>query len=233
MPVETRDRGNKFKSALPGAAPSAIDLQSAKPIRILVIDDETAICDVIKLAFAATDFQVETVGDARQIAKRLQGDIEEPYDLVLLDYHVPGVQSQQVFSWLRERQPAASVIVITGQPSFDSAVDSLRAKAFDYLTKPFSVADLRRVVMRCLAAKGLLRLSEGALREALGRSIRERRKAMDLTLVQLASRSDVSVGYLSQVELGRNSASIETLYRVCLALGWKLSELFQVVQRDP
>jgi transcriptional regulator with XRE-family HTH domain len=55
---------------------------------------------------------------------------------------------------------------------------------------------------------------------------------MDLTLVQLAARSDVSVGFLSQIELGKNSASIETFYRISLALGMKLPELFQAVQRD-
>ena len=41
----------------------------------------------------------------------------------------------------------------------------------------------------------------------------------------------MSLGYLSQIELGKNSASIETLYRICLALGMKMSELFQSVQR--
>ena len=51
-----------------------------------------------------------------------------------------------------------------------------------------------------------------------------------LTLAEMAKRSDVSLGYLSQIELGKNSASIETLYRICLALGMKMSELFQAVQ---
>ena len=47
----------------------------------------------------------------------------------------------------------------------------------------------------------------------------------------MAARTDVSLGYLSQIELGKNSASIETLYRICLALGIKMAELFQAVQR--
>ena len=46
----------------------------------------------------------------------------------------------------------------------------------------------------------------------------------------MADRTGVSLGYLSQIELGKNSASIETLYRICLALGMKMSELFQAVQ---
>ena len=57
-------------------------------------------------------------------------------------------------------------------------------------------------------------------------------KALGLTLSNMSDRTNVSLGYLSQIELGKNSASIETLYRICLALGMKMSELFQAVQRN-
>ena len=86
-------------------------------------------------------------------------------------------------------------------------------------------------MIRCLESKGLLRMTEDALREALGTAIRERRKSLSLTLSNMSDRTGVSLGYLSQIELGKNSASIETLYRICLALGMKMSELFQAVQR--
>ena len=90
----------------------------------------------------------------------------------------------------------------------------------------------REIVFRCLETKGLLRMTEEALRESLGNAIRERRKALGLTLSNMSDRTNVSLGYLSQIELGKNSASIETLYRICLALGMKMSELFQAVQRN-
>jgi transcriptional regulator with XRE-family HTH domain len=73
-------------------------------------------------------------------------------------------------------------------------------------------------------------LTEAALRESLGSAIRERRKGLSLTLAQMAQRTGVSLGYLSQIELGKNSASIETLYRISLGLGIKMSELFLTVQ---
>ena len=90
---------------------------------------------------------------------------------------------------------------------------------------------LREIVFRCLEEKGLLRMTEEALRESLGNAIRERRKALGLTLSNMSDRTGVSLGYLSQIELGKNSASIETLYRICLALGIRMSELFTAVQR--
>ena len=85
------------------------------------------------------------------------------------------------------------------------------------------------VLLRCLEGRGLLRMSESALRESLGAAIRERRKGLGLTLAQMAQRTGVSLGYLSQIELGKNSASIETLYRISLGLGLRMSDLFQSV----
>ncbi len=96
---------------------------------------------------------------------------------------------------------------------------------------PFQVDHLREIVVRCLESKGLLRMTEDALREALGAAIRERRKALGFTLSNMSERTGVSLGYLSQIELGKNSASIETLYRICLALGMKMSDLFTAIQR--
>jgi transcriptional regulator with XRE-family HTH domain len=74
-------------------------------------------------------------------------------------------------------------------------------------------------------------MTEEALRESLGNAIRERRKSLGLTLANVSDRTNISLGYLSQIELGKNSASIETLYRICLALGMKMSELFQSIER--
>jgi transcriptional regulator with XRE-family HTH domain len=86
-------------------------------------------------------------------------------------------------------------------------------------------------VTRCLESKGLLRMTEEALRESLGAAIRDRRKSLGFTLSTMSEKTGVSLGYLSQIELGKNSASIETLYRICLALGIKMSDLFTAVQR--
>jgi DNA-binding response OmpR family regulator len=150
--------------------------------------------------------------------------------VVLLDYVIPNLAPERTLGWIRQYQPDASIIVVTGFPSMDSAVQCLRVGTFDYLTKPFQLAELRRVIRRCLESKGLLRMSEEALRESLGAVIRERRKALGLTLAQLSERTNVSLGYLSQIELGKNSASIETLYRISLGLRVKMADLFHAVQ---
>jgi DNA-binding response OmpR family regulator len=211
--------------------PAGDDLRCAKEVRILVVDDDEATAKVIEAALQGYGFNIRRVSDPAGVHAALQTAAGEAYHLILLDYVLPGLESEQVFAWVRDLQPEASVIVVTGYPSIDSALSCLRARTYDYITKPFQINQLRQVVMRCLEGKGLLRMSEEALRESLGMAIRERRKALNLTLAQMAARTDVSLGYLSQIELGKNSASIETLYRICLALGIKMSDLFTAVQR--
>jgi DNA-binding NtrC family response regulator len=199
----------------------------AGEVRILILDDDPAVGRVIQAALARKDFTVDAVSDPLLMESRLR---QQTYHIIILDYVIPGLQSERVLGWVRETQPDASIIVVTGFPSIDSALSCLRAGTFDYLTKPFQVAQLQQVVRRCLENKGLLRMSEEALRESLGAAIRERRKALGLTLAQMAQRTNVSLGYLSQIELGKNSASIETLYRISLGLGVKIADLFQAVQ---
>ena len=199
----------------------------ASDVRLLVLDDDPSVCRVIQSALARNDFTVDAVSDPTQMEDRLR---QGPYHIVILDYCIPGIDSEAFLEQVRSHQPDASIIVVTAFPSIDSALNCLRARTYDYLTKPFQVSQLQKTVMRCLEGKGLLRMSEAALRESLGSAIRERRKALGLTLAQMAQRTGVSLGYLSQIELGKNSASIETLYRISLGLGIKMSELFQTVQ---
>jgi CheY-like chemotaxis protein len=212
------------------AQPAMRELQSSGDIRILILDDDPATCAVIQAALTNRDFVIDTVSDPAMVEAALSRP--QQYHLIILDYVLPSLDPDQVFAWIRDKQPDANIVVVTGYPSVDSALNCLRARTYDYLTKPFQVDQLREIVFRCLESKGLLRMTEEALRESLGNSIRERRKALGLTLANMSDRTGVSLGYLSQIELGKNSASIETLYRICLALGMKMSELFQAVQRN-
>jgi DNA-binding response OmpR family regulator len=214
---------------LPEARPWPAEggLYRSSEVRILVLDDDTSVCRVIQAALAPNDFRVDAISEPGMMEEALKQHL---YHLIILDYVIPGLESEQVLHWIRAHQPHASIIVVTAYPSIDSALSCLRARTYDYLTKPFPIAQLQKTVLRCLEGRGLLRMSETALREALGNAIRERRKAQSLTLAMMAQRTGVSLGYLSQIELGKNSASIETLYRISLGLGIKMADLFQAVQ---
>lgn len=210
------------------AQPMENNLQVAGEVRLLILDDDPVICKLIQAALLDHGFTIVAVSEPGSMEATLKKDF---YHLIILDYVIPGLPAETMLAWLQKHQPDASIIVVTGYPSVDSALNCLRAHTYDYLTKPFEIAKLKDTILRCLEDKGLLRLSESALRETLGTVIRERRKSLGMTLSQLAQRTNISLGYLSQIELGKNSASIETLYRISLGLGTKMSELFQILQQ--
>lgn len=204
----------------PGRPPA---LRAVSDVHILILDDDPIICQLMAAALAGQDHYINAVSDPAQ----MEGHIKSrKYHVIILDFVIPGLNPEQIFNWVHQYQTDAGIIVVTGNPSIDSALTCLRARTYDYLTKPFQIEQLREVVRNCLEAKGLLRLSENALREVLGAAIRERRKGLGMTLSELAKRTSLSLGYLSQIELGKNSASIETLYRISLGLRTKLTELF-------
>jgi DNA-binding response OmpR family regulator len=225
---------NRNGSAVPGAEDVPLEeptrvgrMYSAGDVRLLVLDDDPAIGRLVQAALHGHDFTIDVVTEPSQIEAQLG---TQTYHVVILDYVLPGLDIDQVMSWIQEKQHDAAVIVITAFPSMDSAVHCLRAHTYDYLTKPFPIENLQKSVLRCLESRGLLRLSEEALREQLGSAIRERRKNLGLTLAEMAKRTNVSLGYLSQIELGKNSASIETLYRIALGLRVRVADLFESVQ---
>ena len=217
QPIEARKRPLE----VPG-------LYCASEVRILVLDDDQSVCRVMQAALTPSDYKVDAVFDPSEMEAVLRS---QSYHIIILDYVIPGLETSQVLDWIRDYQADTSIIVVTAYPSIDSALNCLRARTYDYLTKPFQIAHLQRIVTRCLESRGLLRMSETALRESLGNAIRDKRKGMGLTLAEMAKRTGVSLGYLSQIELGKNSASIETLYRICLGLGMKMSDLFETVQK--
>jgi DNA-binding response OmpR family regulator len=220
-------------AATPAACEFTVDsdnevkLFQAHEVKILVLDDDPAIGRMVQATFSGQGFAIETVCEPVLVEQQLK---KQHYQLIILDYVLPGLDARTVMEWLQTHQPDASIIVITAFPSIDSALHCLRSHTYDYLTKPFQIHQLQRAVLRCLEGRGLLRLSEEALREQLGAAIRERRKALGLTLAEMAKRTNVSLGYLSQIELGKNSASIETLYRIALGLRVRMADLFQAAQ---
>jgi DNA-binding response OmpR family regulator len=205
-----------------------LDIYSADvDIRLLVIDDDPAIGRLVQAAFSDHGFTTDVVTEPHIVQEQLRTG---NYHVVLLDYILPGLDSVAVLQMVRDLQPGADIIVITAYPSVDSALHCLRASAFDYLTKPFPVELLQHTVERSLERRGLLRMSEEALLLQVGAAIRDRRKALGLTLADLSQRAQVSLGYLSQIELGKNSASIEMLYRIALGLRIRMADLFSNLQ---
>lgn len=194
-------------------------------LRMLCVDDEPTFVETYRKYFAKRGFEVDIATDLGRFEDLLKA---RHHHVVLLDYYLDPdkAHGDVLMEMVEQHDKDACILVVTGRPSLETAVVSLRQRAFDYLSKPVKIDDLAAAVNRALEAKGLLRLSASELQRRIGEKIREGRKAKSLTLAQLAERTGLSVGFLSQIELGKNSASVETLYRIATALGLQPGDFF-------
>lgn len=195
-------------------------------IRILVVDDEADNCEYLRTLLSRESYEVVTLQDPRRTLDLLR---EQDVHLVVLDMMMPQMSGTDVLKQIRDHDSDIAVIVATGYPTLESAVDSLKYQASDYVKKPFDPKSFLATVRNTLARKGLLGDPEAELHRAIGRVIRETRRTHELTLKQLARRTGLSVSLLSQIERAESSASLSSLYRIATALRLKMGELFDKV----
>jgi YesN/AraC family two-component response regulator len=110
------------------------------------------------------------------------------------------------------------VIVITGFPSMDSMRQTFQQNVFDYLAKPFSIADLNNSLRSAVAKLGLGQRPQDRLRIELGRQLRLARTERDWTLKELSEASGISISQLSSIERGAHLPSLESLVDIARAL---------------
>jgi two-component system response regulator HydG len=123
----------------------------SKP-RLLIVDDELLIRDLLYDYFASRDFDI-AVADSGERALSLLGESE--FDTVILDLRMPDMDGLQLTEQIRAEDRDLPIILITGYPSFESAIDALRHRVHDYFTKPVNLSHLRRAVESALAGREL------------------------------------------------------------------------------
>ena len=116
--------------------------------RILVIDDETNIRTMIRLTLEHSGYAVDTAEDGE---KGLAAFKKDPtYDLVLVDYRMPGMSGTDVQLAIQKIAPKTHVVIITAYGTIDLAMDAIHAGASDFLRKPFTAETLRQTVKRAM-----------------------------------------------------------------------------------
>ena len=151
-------------------------------------------------------------------------------DVVLLDMKMGDVQGATVLEKLQARWPGVCVIVVTGYPSFEDMRATFKLKVFDYLAKPFTLAQMRQALANAVETYGLGRTLQDRLRERLGHKIRMLRAERDWSLKDLAAASNLSVSQISSIERGANLPSIESLLAIAWAFDQKPSDILASIE---
>ncbi len=124
-----------------------------KPVKILIIDDEAAICKGCRLALADEDHLVDLCMTGKAGMSAIQ---EGAYDLILLDMKLPDMDGMEILNSIRKTKPDLYVIVMTGYSSVQNAVEAMKLGAFDYISKPFTDEELILIVKRAIEKKRLV-----------------------------------------------------------------------------
>lgn len=191
-------------------------------IKVLVIDDDPSVCKTVGLLLEDHGYRPRTFIDPE--AAVLAAD-EESFQIGLVDLRMPKVDGVEVVQRLKDIDDRMAIIVMTAFPDLESATQTMRRGATDYLAKPFKQDELIAAVDRACQKLGLIYTSEGDLNKLIGQRIRAERLRQNLTLRQLSDRTDLTTSQLSQVELGKNAASVWALARISNALGLRVSVL--------
>ena len=107
--------------------------------RILVVDDD----EVVRLGYlrslAGADLNVESVWDGNDALRVME---EKPFDVVLLDLRMPGLDGMEVLKAIKDKWPDTEVVIITGYPTIETVKEAVRLGVCDYLAKPVGPDDV-------------------------------------------------------------------------------------------
>jgi len=110
---------------------------------LLIVDDELLIRDLLYDHFSGCDYDITLADNGQSAMARIA--VEE-FDTVILDLKMPDMDGLELASAIKEKRPAMPIIIITGYPSVESAVEALRRRYCDYFVKPFNMKKLEKAV---------------------------------------------------------------------------------------
>lgn len=122
--------------------------------RILVVDDEAAICEICARGLQRYGYEVVSTTSSRQALEILRRD---EFDLLLLDVRMPEMDGLEVMRQVRKFSPEIAIVVMTGYASLEAAIEAVKHGAADFISKPFQLDNLRLAVSGALAKRDLSR----------------------------------------------------------------------------
>ena len=140
-------------------------MSGAGPARVLLVDDEPVITRSLGRILTAAGYEVLTAHDGDEALARLG---EAPFDAVVSDIRMPGLDGLALLRDLQERELEIPVILLTGSPTVRTAMEAVEHGAFRYLTKPVTAAELVGVVARAVQWRHLMQVRREIARELQG-----------------------------------------------------------------
>jgi len=189
-------------------------------IKILVVDDDKDYNLYLTKFLSDEGYVTKGITKPMDVLPALE---QEKFHIVILDLKMPQISGTELLKEIKSKYQNICVIVLTGYPSFKTAVETMKLDAFDYLKKPFDLNDLRKALNNAQKTYCLIGSSKDRLKSNVGKRLKFLRKSKKITQKQLANRTNLSPSLLSQIENGQIAASLTTLDKLASSLNVKMS----------
>jgi diguanylate cyclase (GGDEF)-like protein len=167
------------------SGPASISSVPIDDVRILVVDDEPDLREVVTTRLRSAGWSVDEAASGPEALAAIDGC---PYDVVVLDVMMPGMTGLEVLSQIAHDENAPSIIVLSAKSDIDTRVQSLELGAIDYLAKPFASAELVARIATALRARARLKRAISVSLEDPLTGLGNRR-AFDMLLQQEVARA--------------------------------------------
>jgi DNA-binding NtrC family response regulator len=135
-------------TTLEAALPTIPQIEGANFLNLLIVDDERSIRDACREVAQSLGFNTFTADSAEHAYRLLES---QGIDAVLLDLRLPGAGGLEALNQIKSRRPDAIIVVVTGYGTVQSAVQAMKNGAYDYVTKPFSLEELKLLLERVVS----------------------------------------------------------------------------------
>lgn len=210
-----------------------IKTRTDRQARVLIVDDEPAMLDVVRDIVQQADCQVMLAGNVNEAHNTINS---QHLDLLITDVNLPDGTGLELLSEMRRLHPDAAAVVMSGSPSTESAVIALRGGAVDFLTKPFSADQLADRVNKALEVHRLRQRQNGRMLrlKKTVRRLNEARKVVEKKVDLLCNDLVGAYSELSrQMETVRLQEGFKTFINghrgleqlLCHSMDWMLRQL--------
>ena len=122
--------------------------------RILIVDDEKNLLEVLSIMLAQEGYNVTTSTGGKEVFEILENN---EFDMVITDIKMPIISGLDVLRFVKESSPDTVVIMITAFASHETAVETMKAGAYDYITKPFNNDRIKLIIKKALEKRSLIK----------------------------------------------------------------------------
>lgn len=115
--------------------------------KLLIIDDEDTLCESLKRVFVRDGYEVDIAFSAEEAFDHLK---EKTYDLIITDIILPGISGIDLLKKYKKEKPEQKIVIMTAYANLETAIEALRGGASDYIIKPLTHDEIKRVVRNAL-----------------------------------------------------------------------------------